>query len=341
MPTATVPSASGAHDEVMSAMRAWLAAWAAKDLPAYLGSYVPDFVAASGARRAEWEAARARVLGRAGTIRVLTSNEELRVVDGSNATLRFLQRHSSDTRRDEVEKTLAWKKIDGRWLIASETTRPVTLESLGIEGRASAEPLPRATQAGPRETEVAPRVVAGVAPDAAAVSLKLTREALPRESVAVPSPLHETSKSSAPASSSLSLIPTRRLSFTPATEVAPAQRVEPAASPQPDSPPQPRSGPEAALQPATATASAAPVASAAAEVATASAEPARPAALAASTALPAPASPVASAEESLASDVPAAPVARPLSRRVRGPAERAAPARAQPATDAVSRELIR
>ena len=101
--SAAAAAASAAHDEVMAAMRAWMAAWTAKDLPAYFGAYTPDFVATSGARRAEWEATRTRVLGRAGTISVVTSDEQLRLIDGSNATLRFVQRHASDARRDEVE----------------------------------------------------------------------------------------------------------------------------------------------------------------------------------------------------------------------------------------------
>ncbi len=125
----------GPEQEVAVAMRAWLAAWASKDLGAYLGSYMPDFVSAEGAKRGDWEIARARALKRAGDIKVLASNEQFTVGDPSTVTVRFLQSYSSPAYRDEVEKTLVWKKAGDRWLIQRETSRPAPPEAFAVQAK--------------------------------------------------------------------------------------------------------------------------------------------------------------------------------------------------------------
>lgn len=147
---AAVPQ--GPEQEVAAAMRAWLAAWAAKDLGAYLGSYVPDFVSAEGAKRGDWEIARARALKRAGDIKVLASNAQFTIGAPSTVTVRFLQSYSSPAYRDEVEKTLVWKKAGDRWLIQRETSRPAPPEAFAVQ----AKPAPDMVAPGPAKPATAP-----------------------------------------------------------------------------------------------------------------------------------------------------------------------------------------
>jgi len=105
--------------EVLSGVQAWAAAWSAKNASDYLAAYTPDY-APKGMSREKWEKQRLDRISRPKTIEVALSDVSVALQDDSHATVSFKQGYRSDAYHDEVQKTLALVKQDGRWLIADE-----------------------------------------------------------------------------------------------------------------------------------------------------------------------------------------------------------------------------
>lgn len=119
-PAPSPSSAATASREVESAVKAWAAAWAAKDMRAYLGAYGKEFDPPGRMSRAAWEEERRdRILGKS---RISVQLSDLSVsVDGNRATARFRQAYSADALNISGRKTLVLQKVGGRWLIVRET----------------------------------------------------------------------------------------------------------------------------------------------------------------------------------------------------------------------------
>jgi outer membrane protein assembly factor BamE len=105
--------------EVLSSVQAWAAAWSAKNAGDYLAAYTPDY-APKGMSRERWEKQRMDRINRPKTIEVALGDVSVALQDDTHATVSFKQGYRSDAYRDEVEKTLALVKQEGRWLIADE-----------------------------------------------------------------------------------------------------------------------------------------------------------------------------------------------------------------------------
>ncbi len=118
---ATAAASSGAEKDVENAVRAWAAAWSAKDMNGYLGSYGKDFAPPKGESRKSWEEdRRARIVGKS---RISVKVDNLAVaVDGSKATAKFRQGYSADTLNVSSRKTLDLVKAGDRWVIVREST---------------------------------------------------------------------------------------------------------------------------------------------------------------------------------------------------------------------------
>lgn len=118
---AAAAASSGAEKDVENAVRAWAAAWAAKDMNAYLGSYGKDFAPPKGEGRKSWEEdRRARIVGKS---RISLKIDNLAVaVDGTRATAKFRQAYSADTLNVSSRKTLDMVKAGERWVIVREST---------------------------------------------------------------------------------------------------------------------------------------------------------------------------------------------------------------------------
>ncbi len=125
--TAAVPAASaatttkGGQGEVDVALRQWAAAWAGKDMDAYLKSYAKEFEVPGKLGRAAWEEERRnRILGKS-KISVQLSDVNI-AVNGSKATVRFKQAYSADALKVSSRKTLEMVLSGGRWLIVRESS---------------------------------------------------------------------------------------------------------------------------------------------------------------------------------------------------------------------------
>ena len=120
-PPAKPAAVDTAVQDVTEAVQRWAAAWAAKDMKAYLASYGKEFDPPGRQTRAAWEKEReARIVGKS-SISVKLSDLDV-TVQGHKATARFHQAYSADTLNVSSRKTLDLVQHQGRWLIVREST---------------------------------------------------------------------------------------------------------------------------------------------------------------------------------------------------------------------------
>lgn len=117
---AAAPDTAGTH-EVEAAVRAWAAAWSAKDVPAYLAAYGKDFDPTGGQSRKAWEEDRRRRIEGKSHISVKLS--ELAIsLNGAKATARFRQDYAANGLNVSSRKTLELVQSGERWHIVREST---------------------------------------------------------------------------------------------------------------------------------------------------------------------------------------------------------------------------
>jgi ketosteroid isomerase-like protein len=119
---APAPAAGGGSSkDVESAVHAWAAAWAAKDMGGYLGSYGKEFDPPGKMSRSAWEAERrSRIVGKS---HISVRLSDLRVsVNGNRAVAKFKQAYSADSLNVSSRKTLELVKAGERWVIVREST---------------------------------------------------------------------------------------------------------------------------------------------------------------------------------------------------------------------------
>lgn len=117
--------AADAAAPVREALEAWRAAWARRDIAAYLGSYGQAFVPPSGLSRRAWEKRRTRIVGSSADIRLDLGQPETTLTGPDTATSTFVQTYRSASHADRVRKTLTWQRENGRWAIVGETSEPL------------------------------------------------------------------------------------------------------------------------------------------------------------------------------------------------------------------------
>ena len=118
---AAAAAAPASTQEVTAAVQAWAAAWAAKDMKAYLGAYDKDFDPPGRQTRAAWEKEReSRIVGKS---KIAVQVSDITVsVSGNKATARFRQAYSADALNVTSRKTLDLVQNGGRWAIVREAT---------------------------------------------------------------------------------------------------------------------------------------------------------------------------------------------------------------------------
>ena len=111
-------------DPVRSALEAWRAAWARRDVDAYLRSYGPAFVPPQGLSRAAWEKRRRAIVGKSSGVTIDLGQPQVTMTGDDRATATFTQVYKSASYQDRVRKTIEWQRMDARWVIVSETAEP-------------------------------------------------------------------------------------------------------------------------------------------------------------------------------------------------------------------------
>lgn len=112
---------TAAEQDVEAAVKAWAAAWSARDMKNYLSSYGKQFDPPGKQSRAAWEKEReARIVGKK-HIQVTISKLSVDI-KGERATARFHQAYSADALNVTSRKTLELARSQGHWVIVREST---------------------------------------------------------------------------------------------------------------------------------------------------------------------------------------------------------------------------
>lgn len=112
---------SSSEDRVRELVEKWRAAWAGRDVDAYLACYSADFTPANGQSRAAWEAGRRRNIASRGSIDVATTDLTIEPMGTRRVMVRFLQDYASGNYRETAQpKTLLLVRGEAGWRIAGE-----------------------------------------------------------------------------------------------------------------------------------------------------------------------------------------------------------------------------
>jgi adhesin transport system outer membrane protein len=112
-----------AEAEVSARITDWGAAWASRDAKSYLDFYATEFSPDGGLSREVWARQREARLAKAGSIRIEMQNLSVQMSGPNTAIADFRQMYAADAYRDTTEKTLEWRKENGKWQIVRETVR--------------------------------------------------------------------------------------------------------------------------------------------------------------------------------------------------------------------------
>jgi ketosteroid isomerase-like protein len=113
-----------AEDQLRLVVNGWLAAWNARDQEGYFSFYAPNFYfAEKKLNLAGFKKYRGRIMSRAKNLAVAAADLKVEV-QGPKAKATFIQNYSSDTVKDQGEKTLGFQYLDGQWRIVEETFQP-------------------------------------------------------------------------------------------------------------------------------------------------------------------------------------------------------------------------
>ena len=119
-PAADKAVSGEAQAAVLAQLGKWQAAWAGKEIDAYLGFYAKGFTPVK-LNRAAWEADRRVKLNKPGTIQVNIVEPSFEL-DGGVLKVSFAQEYTSSNFRDKTRKRLDWVQDGGEWRIQRELT---------------------------------------------------------------------------------------------------------------------------------------------------------------------------------------------------------------------------
>jgi tetratricopeptide (TPR) repeat protein len=118
---APAPAKANDTEEIVKTLKAWAAAWSAKDVPAYLGFYARNFKTPGNQPRAEWENARKLRIQAPKSISVSLDSIKVRPSGETTALVSFHQNYKSDTLKAMgASKTVVMTKAGGKWQILEE-----------------------------------------------------------------------------------------------------------------------------------------------------------------------------------------------------------------------------
>lgn len=116
---ANAPSASqiaAARTSILNALKGWREAWISMDPERYFSFYAEKYTS-----RESWRTARrARLMG-AQKITLELSDIKFTMQDANHAVSTFHQAYRSSSYQDELQKTIYWEHINGKWKIVNET----------------------------------------------------------------------------------------------------------------------------------------------------------------------------------------------------------------------------
>ena len=121
--SAPIPNINKSNElELIAFVHAWVNAWSDRDIELYLSKYAEDFKTPNGDTFTLWQASRKKNFLSQGKILVEIEDIKVSMNNENLARLQFKQKYISDKFRDESNKFLLVKKIDGKWLIQEESS---------------------------------------------------------------------------------------------------------------------------------------------------------------------------------------------------------------------------
>lgn len=109
-----------ASKAVFDEFNAWRGSWEKKNVKAYFAHYVDDFAGDEKNAKAWREERKAKIMA-AKNIQVTFSDARVSFIADDVAELKFKQHYRSGGYKDVGNKTLQFKKLENRWLIAQES----------------------------------------------------------------------------------------------------------------------------------------------------------------------------------------------------------------------------
>ncbi|MDP3537671.1 MAG: TolC family outer membrane protein [Azonexus sp.] len=126
-----IPVAAGPEADVTNQVKAWAAAWSAKDYNAYSAYYAKTFTPDGGLSREDWAQLRRSRISTRDSISIDIQDLNVRLDGPDRAFARFRQTYQSSAYRDTTQKTLEMIKADGKWLINRESSVPCAGNTVG------------------------------------------------------------------------------------------------------------------------------------------------------------------------------------------------------------------
>ncbi len=106
--------------DITKAVGNWANAWSSQDIEAYYASYAETFKPTKGRSYASWKKLRKDRVTKPSKINLELNDQEVSVIDDTNAKVRFKQYYKADGGPISTFKTLLLKKVNGAWLINQE-----------------------------------------------------------------------------------------------------------------------------------------------------------------------------------------------------------------------------
>ncbi len=117
------PLKKDGNKEALAAVKAWAAAWSAKNADKYLSFYADDFKTPGGETRATWEAARRERISKPKSIQISLGNMTMQSIDGDHAAVKFRQTYRASHLKTSGNKTLLMVRSGDKWLIQEERSK--------------------------------------------------------------------------------------------------------------------------------------------------------------------------------------------------------------------------
>ena len=121
-PKATADGAGEASPE--QALQRWFSAYSAGNSATYFKMYAANFVPPNGVSYAAWKEQRSNFFARGKKAKIEMTDVRIET-KGAEAQSHFHQRFRSPGYNDDVEKTLSWRQVNGKWLVVAEISRPL------------------------------------------------------------------------------------------------------------------------------------------------------------------------------------------------------------------------
>jgi tetratricopeptide (TPR) repeat protein len=123
-PKAAKPSvtAPNSQEEILKTVHSWAQAWSSRNANKYLSMYAKDFSTPHNVARKVWEQERRERIDKPQPIVVSIINPKLKMLDGTHASVSFVQSYHSGKLKSVTRKTLKLTRENDIWKIQSEQT---------------------------------------------------------------------------------------------------------------------------------------------------------------------------------------------------------------------------